>query len=573
MTALIAVLLLLFIPAIMAVVRQLRNRSSYLWLLAFSGATISLPLIYFSRLNMPLSIAPLTWQPETFFPISPALLIDATSWVFAMALATQVLSIMMTSVARLGGSAIFHPVNPSRVPNPEEQQFSSQADTLAGQFTQSNNWRAWAGNLALTGLGLVAVLAGNLLTLVLAWASLDIIELLILLGQVTTGQQRGRVIVAFSARLGGIAVMFMAGIFILQQGGALDFASITPQGSLLLMLASGLRLGVLPLHLPFVHELPMRRGIGTILRQVPVAASLILLVRTSQIPIQPLAIPYLLGLIALAGVFGAIGWLRSADEIAGRPYWILATTSLAMAAAIQGQSQACLAWSLATLLTGSLLFTTSLRRRGLAPIMVLGLLGLTALPLTPTWTGTAIINPLTALPGSFLHDAISLIEIVLFLIVHAILIAGYLIHGSRGILYSNSDPGTSVDRWIWILYPPGLLMLPAVHWLLGWYLRSSNGLPWSLPAINLWSWAEGIIALGLAAGIWYLRPRLVRREITAGLSQAVMQWLPVNLFYRLIDVPYRLLSRFTHLISYILEGEAGILWALVLMVLALVFLQ
>jgi len=572
MIILIAIFLLLLIPAVMLAVRLLRNRASYLWSLGFFGALVVWPLVLFSRLNMPQVVAFLSWQPQVFFPFSPELLLDTTSWVFAFALATQVLSVMMTSVARLSGPNLVAPEIQSGSINPEDQPPSPTFIALQAPLYQSNNWRAWAGNLALTSFGLVAVLAGNLLTLVLAWAALDIVELVILLGQVTTGQQRERVVVAFSARVGGIAVMFMAGIVIWQQAGGLDFSSITPQSSLVLMLAAGLRLGILPLHLPFTHELPMRRGIGTILRQVPVAASLVLLVRTAEIPVPTGVVPYLICFTALAGGFGAIGWLRAADELAGRPYWILTTASLAMAAALHNQPQACLVWSLAALLPGTLLFTTSLRRRILAPIILLSLLGLTGLPITPTWAGTSIFQPLGATAG-VIAQIFSWLTGFFFIGVHAMLLAGYLVHGLRGIMYSDGEPVTQVERWIWLLYFPGLLLLPVIHWLLGWHIRSTMGYPWSLPETSLLTWVEGPLALGLAAAIWYYRPRLVKEVIAVSMTQSARQWLPVSLFYRFIWGIYRIIAQIIKVISITLEGEAGILWALVLMVLILVSLQ
>ncbi len=41
-----------------------------------------------------------------------------------------------------------------------------------------------------------------------------------------------------------------------------------PQAGLLLIVAAGLRLGVLPVHLPYNSESSLRRGLGTMLRLV-----------------------------------------------------------------------------------------------------------------------------------------------------------------------------------------------------------------------------------------------------------------------------------------------------------------
>jgi hypothetical protein len=46
-----------------------------------------------------------------------------------------------------------------------------------------------------------------------------------------------------------------------------------------LLLAAGLRLGVLPLHLPYASEAAIRRGFGSALRLISAGSSLILLAR------------------------------------------------------------------------------------------------------------------------------------------------------------------------------------------------------------------------------------------------------------------------------------------------------
>ncbi len=79
------------------------------------------------------------------------------------------------------------------------------------------------GILILTSLGLVAVTAGNMLTLLLAWAALDVIELVILLGQMLQSKSRERIILAFSARMAGIGTVLLAGIIPWSQGPSLSF--------------------------------------------------------------------------------------------------------------------------------------------------------------------------------------------------------------------------------------------------------------------------------------------------------------------------------------------------------------
>ena len=149
--------------------------------------------------------------------------------------------------------------------------------------TSAANWKAWAANLALTSLGLVAVLAGNLLTLLLAWSALDIIGII---DPAWSGVDQcssvGRSCVPSGARWWHDRAA--AGWDCdLGRGRATKFwPDRVASANLLLFTAAGLRLGIFPLQVPFFQELPLRIGLGTTLRLVPAAASLVLMVRTAE---------------------------------------------------------------------------------------------------------------------------------------------------------------------------------------------------------------------------------------------------------------------------------------------------
>ncbi len=560
MTALIAILLLLITPAIMLAIRMARPASRFLWLTGLLGLLLAWVAVYLARFDLPFAISPQTWEPISFFPLSPSLLVDNTSWVFALAIVTQALVVMLTGVARLGRRVFqFNVLQPS-----VEQTDASAPDPQS--FLPSVDWRAWAANLALTSLGLVAVLAGNLLTLLFAWSALDIVELLILLSQVSTVEERAHVVRAFSAKVGGIVVLLLAGILVWEGGGQLEFDPTKTTVSLFYFIAAGLRLNILPLHVPIFRQASLRIGLGTTLRMVPVAACLVLVVRSAETGIPGLAGLIMLSFTALAGLVGSVGWLHASNELAGRTYWILATTSLALAAAIRGQSIASLAWSLVVLLPGSLIFLSSLRRRFIAPIMLLGVISISGIPFTPVWAGSGLFLPVSGL-SDLAMQIITLLIGITFFIVHAILIGGYLIHSLRGIMVGVVEPGLQVERWVWLLYVPGLLALPVSHFMLSWMIQPAPSQAY------LVMWLEGAFALGLAGAIWFFFTWQGRKFPTI-LSDR--RWLTSGQVYRPLIQPvewfFSFTSRIISMISAVLEGEAGILWAFVLLALGLVFI-
>ena len=230
----------------------IRSAYAYSWLIALVGSLAAWLLVLLARPRPAYVVSLVNWRPVTYFPDSPIILVDSISWPFALALATLVLAVIITVPIR----------------------------------QQGINWHAWASSLALVGFGLLAVLAGNPLTLMLAWAALDILEIFILLVQVRESKVLVQTLTAFTPGIGGLGLLLWADVAARAAGNPLTFigdsASVVPMNlSLFLLIALGLRLGVLPLHLPYFREPPMRRGLGTSLRLVPAAASLVLLARTA----------------------------------------------------------------------------------------------------------------------------------------------------------------------------------------------------------------------------------------------------------------------------------------------------
>ena len=140
---LVPILILIITPLIMLIIRILQPDFTFFWLIAALGALATWPAVLLLRLRIPESITLVTWKPEQILPVSPTLLLDSISWPFAMALATLVLAVILTDV--------------TRVPDV--------------------NWSAWASSLAISAISMLAVFAGNPLTLILAWGAIDLIEL------------------------------------------------------------------------------------------------------------------------------------------------------------------------------------------------------------------------------------------------------------------------------------------------------------------------------------------------------------------------------------------------------------
>jgi hypothetical protein len=513
MPLILPIFILILAAFIMLVIRLLRADFAYHWLIATIGAFIALPMVLFIGVQLPQTDSLITWKPEILFPSSLILTADRISWPYAVGLITLVLAMMLTEVARATESM----------------------------------WSAWAAGLLLGALGVFAAFSGNPLTILLAWTVIDLFELLILLAQTIPNAMRERVVMAFSVRILGSGILFAAVLLTSSVGLEWTFANIPSQAVVLLLVAIGLRLGVLPAYMPMLHESGTRRGLGSILNLVPAAASLVLLNRTAFVVESSTIVTVLLVFVGLTAIYAGASWVFAKDELEGAPAWILGMASLCAAAAMLAQPIASQAWGMAVLLPGGLIFYTSVLERRMLWLLLLGLLGVSALPFTPAWNGSLMYAP----PYK--------IALVIFFIVQVLFMYGYIRHALR-----TREGLIGVERWVWLIYPLGLALLPLLHFLYGWW--AFIGFDNLTPS----SWMLGIVALLLTlllVGVTRFGPRISLERVTLLETLFSLQWL-----YRLIWAVFRAVESVIQFITTVLEGEGGLLWAfLMLVVLFLAF--
>jgi hypothetical protein len=508
----------LFVAALALLILQFAAPGfRYTWLIATASALFAWVSVFLWQMSLPMSLQFPAWQPTLLFSQSPTFVGDEIAWVFALSLTTLCFGIILTAAVRSNFPA---PVN-------------------------------WVGILVLTALGVLAVAAANPLTLVLIWAALDISELVTQMRILEDPRLSERAVVAFAFRTTGTLVLLWAAMVSAASGHALDFRQAPPEAGLYLVLAAGLRLGMLPIRLPYPSESAMRRGFGTGLRMISVASSLILLARVPSSSLNSTLTPYLLILTALAAVYGAWMWLRAPDELSGRAFWIIGMGSLAIAAALRANPFGAAAWGCATVLSGGALFLSSEQNRWLTRALLIGAWTISSLPFSLTATGwnSGIVGALLGwLAWPFLIAA------------HAMLLAGFIRHSQRtGTAASNDDQ----PIWAKNAYPIGISLLLLVAILLGFFGWSGS--------LQLGNWFASILVAILVAALLWLTPRLrILNPVRAHwVRPATSTW--VDWMYQAIWNLYRQLRRVSNGISNVLEGESGIMWTLVFLALFISF--
>ncbi|HBX71238.1 MAG TPA: hypothetical protein DEH25_18145 [Chloroflexi bacterium] len=517
MLILAALLVSLLIPLAILGLSFTRLRPGWLWLAAVIGSLAVWLLVILTRNQIPSEITLFHWRPEFWLGTSPTLLVDEISWLFAVAVTTLPIVVLLTDVAHLAES------------DPQN----------------------WASILALSGVGLFAVVAENPITLLLAWGVIDIFESLVFLQRVQSSQERERVVIAFSVRVGGVFLLMVAMLQALANGNILTFHLIPPEVSGTLLLATGARLGVIPPHQPYLREPSLRRGLGTITRLVPVAASLVLVVRVADIGVSNLWLSAFMLLSSISVIFGALALLRAEDELQGRPYWILGLSAFALVSAAQGLVVASAAWGLALLFSGALLFLFSFRDRKLLIFPLLGATGFVALPFTPAWEGAAIFG------------VVSWGYRLIFSLALALLLIGYLQHALRSKIEEER-----FERWMWLIYPLGFAILFLTQFGMVYFQWAQSG---RMISFQTPGWWFGLLSLGLAAIFMVLNHR--GSLSTPAFLGRLNKIFNLNWLYHIFWWIYRQIGRLLNLFSLLLEGEGGVLWALLILILLVVSLS
>jgi hypothetical protein len=299
-------------------------------------------------------------------------------------------------------------------------------------------------------------------------------------------------------------------------------------------------MGVLPLHLPYSTGSALRRGFGTSLRLVSAASSLALLSHIPEASLTSWVAPFLLAFVIIAGLYGGWMWLRAADELSGRPYWIISLAALSMASALSGNPAGSVAWGCSLVLAGGALFLTSIQNLWVNRALLIGIFAMSTLPFSLTasaWQNT---------PGLFFP---------LVALAQALILAGYIRHVLRT---SGRESFEAQPVWTNTIYPAGiglLILMELLLGLIGWDGARQTG------ALLL-----AITASVLTFGLFWATPRFgifnpVRTNRAGSTSSAETGG------YGFLWGIYQFVSQISSTISNTLEGNGGLMWTLLFLVL------
>lgn len=488
------------------------------WLFAAAAAIIVWILMIVFRVAMPEGIAITNWSPQGIGTDSLIFKLSDRTWNFAFLLISLLVGVIFTDTVRLG---------------------------------QGNNLIIWTGAMVLTAVGLLSIYSQTFLAVIITWTLIDIVEFGFLIRVTDHPKVHGAVLLEFITRVIGSFMVLAALVISKSHSAIIDHAQFSSGAYLLILFGATLRLGVFPMHLPLTSNLPHRRSLGTILRFVA-PLSVVAFLAQIQAQWQYSTLTNFLFVIALiVGLYGAIKWVSSQNELSGRPFWMLSFSGLIITWFLLGQVEGIIGLSILMLSAGGFLFLYSFSSKVnqfTAMILALGLIGF---PFTPT----ASIWGTLGNSQNWMSSFIIIISI-------SLLFLGFLKHTIR-----NREQTSPKEGWMKLFYTTGLILLVICPWItMIWRFRI-------IQVDENWGYPIFCIVL-IAIMIFIFRKR-------------IWDWLVEKPFIHRLLVPFKLIGKILHIFfqfewfffllrkmgdfisvplkffANLLEGDGGLLWALV----------
>ncbi|TFH35534.1 MAG: hypothetical protein E4G99_07090 [Anaerolineales bacterium] len=505
-TLLLPVLLLIIAAIVIWLTRARAIRTQ--WGLSAAMAIVIWIVCLSLRLGPDLHYQLSVWQPIEIFSTPLSLSLDSISWPILYALVTVLVAMIFTAASRQMATA-----------------------TSVRIF-----WFIYSASAVL------AILADNLLTVLITWTLFDFISAIFLFTFLRSEDEIRQVLTRLSIDLlgtllilGGSAVSIAAGF-----GVNLTDPLHAPLSVFLLALGSFVRLGLLPLHFNLPALLALRRGFGTLLRLFPPAIVLSFLARLFMAGIPDQTLPWFMIAGVSGSLIGGLRWMLESETIVGRPYFILAMSGVGVLAGAMlpqeysGIVSACVVLLLAgAVLSLTVVHTPSQRVLSLGAVLVLlGIPGLPASVLTMAASQNIIMLGLGLVWALILIVAMSMVAL-----------------GCLHLYFAEETPWQSSESLVRITYSLGLSLPVFTSIGIGLQLR---------PEIGLWTWILLALQIVLVA-IGYLVLRKLP-EGSIGRFRFNLSRLDPTRFYVRMGKALDVLSRAIQSIAGLIEGEAALLW-------------
>lgn len=498
---------LFLISAITALLFAIRLRQDprLYWMIAVAGAAMAWLSNIYLRFRIPSAVARSVWQINGLKAIETEWVLDSTSWSLSFAFLTFLLLFLLVEVQN---------------------------------FLEITALK-WIEILAVMALVSLSAISGNLLTLAFIWITIDIFSAID--GLRRSKRLKSQSYVQFSFTKNILTVFLLLWVSIAQQNEWLSSQGETLNSILLLIL--GIRFGLIMFDRKKYPQFSGFLNSDNYLRLVSLFPGFVLMAHIEKISAFPAQVIFWAVMVTI--LLPAIRWISSKDFVEAYPNYLVISIGLSFIFIAQAFSAAAVSLLIVTLILVLLIPLMS----QFVPYRI----GMTAFIL---WTYSALpFSPLKAV--SILYQQGPFTLIIAFTIIQIFILSGWQL-----LIKNLKLSAFQFEKWQRNIYGTILLICVGVFIFL-----SFDFLPFSTAEKTNFSYWP-LLAVGLSIAISYASPtKLIR--LLAQPTKILGSRFPLNVGYSLWSRISNIFTKFLHLFSSLLEGNAGVLWAMLLILLML----
>ena len=526
MLAVIPVLLLIIAVLLIWVLAVIKQRPGTIWLAAAVMVSITwISTVVVGVIN-PQPIVINNWLPEPFNFTNLVLSSSPHNWVFGFLLVSLLVAVVFSEAKYL--------------------------DTL-------DYVRKIISSILLTAFAMLAVMAGSLLTFVICWALIDLIEfgvLVVLMGQPRTLLTAGTSILF---RLVGLILLIMVISLTPAENLAADavgYESISSLSGVVVLLVL-FRTGTLPLFQPYVNAPAYQRGVVSLLRGIPLLTTFAFIHYMVDAGGVAISGGIWLVIVAISMLWGGLSWFVAVDEIQGRPFFLFTLAGFGLTVLLTGQNDALPGLAALLVIGGAGLFLYSPRLKKFNVFILVLIAGMLAFPFTPT-----------ASIASMFDGQEPIVVKGMWTLGLALIVAGMVKHSLTRLKYTETT-----ETWMRVFHTVALYFIAFSPWIMLAVIwdRQPQTVRWGIGIITaILSGAIVTVFILLKSRMRSIRMQHKGLESTlVTVSKSLGNVYQFNWLSRIFSSIGFVISRIVNLLASVMEGDGGILWSFLLIVLLL----
>lgn len=524
MLSFLPVFILLSASLAIQVFGRLKMRAGTTWLLAaivvFATWISMLPIGFL----LPQPVVMKQWLPQPFAFTPVTFEYSAETWVFGFLLTSLLVAVIFSEAKHLDSPGYINKIT---------------------------------GSMLLSVFGLLAIMARSELAFVLTWSLIDLVEfgaLVVLIGK-PTSHQTATTSVLF--RVVGILLLIIFIALNPATGAPPASAELSPFLWWMMIFMVLFRMGVVPMYLHYSEEPGFQHGLVMILRILPLLSAFSFITFISGFGVPPIHKGFLFVVLTFALLYGSISWFSSSNELKGSPYWIFTMIVFGLIVLLTGKVNALTGLAVVLVAGGSGLFLYSPRLRKFPPFIIILLLSILTIPFTPSMFLSQI----------FIGEKLAFQQ-VMWLLGYSFLLAGMIKHS----LHRVDQPETR-EPWMLLFQNIALYFIALSPWIIvGVNFSQKNTL------VNWWPSVIIVVTVVLINAVLKILTRRISSlraryskiiEILENSLHMVGSFLKLTWLSRLLASIVFIIEKVVHLFNRVLEGDGGILWSFLFLVLLL----